>query len=270
MSRYARPMTNPPSRTARDTHYANLRRAYRDKHASANNEPLRLYGLHTVAAAIANPRRGITKLLVTRNALQRLEVKRDDLEPEIVEPKVLDQLVGADAVHQGIVAEVDPLPELRLDALPECNLVLVLDQVTDPHNIGAVLRSAVAMAAGAVIMTARHAPAESMVLAKAASGALEHVPVIRVRNLADALGTLHEQGFTTVGLDSDGEHDLRASMAGDRIALVLGAEGKGLRQRTRDTVNALARIDLPGPIRSLNVSNAAVLSLYIARQHLDG
>jgi 23S rRNA (guanosine2251-2'-O)-methyltransferase len=164
--------------------------------------------------------------------------------------------------------EAKPLVPKRLDALGEANLVVVLDQVTDPHNVGAILRSAVAFGAGALITTQRHSPSESGVLAKAASGALEHIDLIEVKNLAEALGALHSAGFATVGLDSDGPVELEASFAGERVALVLGAEGKGLRQKTRETVNALARLDMPGAIRSLNVSNAAAVALYAARLYL--
>src|SRR5690606_32362972 len=135
-------------------------------------------------------------------------------------------------------------------------------------NVGAIMRSAVAFGAGALVTTARHSPAESGVLAKAASGALEHIDMIEVRNLAEALERLHDAGFRTIGLDSEGPAELEKSFSGERIALVLGAEGKGLRQKTRETVTALARLDMPGPIRSLNVSNAAAVALYAARRHL--
>jgi 23S rRNA (guanosine2251-2'-O)-methyltransferase len=144
----------------------------------------------------------------------------------------------------------------------------VLDQVTDPHNVGAIMRSAVAFGAGALITTQRHSPQESGVLAKSASGALEHIDLIEVKNLADALGKLHVSGFQTVGLDSDGPQEMEKSFAGEKIALVLGAEGKGLRQKTRETVTALARLDMPGAIRSLNVSNAAAVALYAAKSYL--
>jgi 23S rRNA (guanosine2251-2'-O)-methyltransferase len=144
----------------------------------------------------------------------------------------------------------------------------VLDQVTDPHNVGAIMRSAVAFGAGALITTQRHSPQESGVLAKSASGALEHIDHIEVKNLADALGKLHDAGFQTVGLDSDGPAEMENSFAGKKIALVLGAEGKGLRQKTRETVSALARLDMPGAIRSLNVSNAAAVALYAASKWL--
>ena len=232
---------------------------------------MRLYGLHTVRAALDNPRRKVKRLVVTRNALERLEIADTAalrFPVEMVEPREIDRILGGDAVHQGAMIEAVPLTPKRLDALGDATLVVVLDQVTDPHNVGAVLRSAVAFGAGALITTARHSPAESGVLAKAASGALEHIDHIEVRNLADALETLHAAGFRSVGLDSEGDAEVEASLSGERIALVLGAEGKGLRQKTRETVSALARLDMPGPIRSLNVSNAAAVALYAARKFL--
>ena len=275
--------------TPKDSHYARLRRTHRDAKggtrpnamprprpggAPAEAVPgglVRLYGLHTARAALDNPRRRIVRLMVTRNALARLGLAEPlDLPfpAEVVEPRALDRLLGADAVHQGVLVEAHPLVPKPLGELGETPLLIVLDQVTDPHNVGAIMRSAVAFGAGALITTARHSPAESGVLAKAASGALEHIDLIEVRNLADALGELHAAGFQTVGLDSDGPAELETALAGPRIALVLGAEGKGLRQKTRETVTALARLDMPGPIRSLNVSNAAAVALYAARRFL--
>jgi 23S rRNA (guanosine2251-2'-O)-methyltransferase len=260
--------------TAKDSHYARLRRQHRDRKAESEGPReglVHLYGLHTVRAAIDNPRRGIRRLLVTRNALARLEIGDGNslrFPVEMVEPKEIDRLTGPDAVHQGVLAEAEPLTPKPLSALGDTRLVLVLDQVTDPHNVGAIMRSAVAFGAGALVTTARHSPSESGVLAKAASGALEHIDHIEVRNLAEALGALHELGFQTIGLDSDGPAELEATFAGDRLALVLGAEGKGLRQKTRETVTALARLDMPGAIRSLNVSNAAAVALYAARKFL--
>jgi 23S rRNA (guanosine2251-2'-O)-methyltransferase len=272
--------------TPKDSHYARLRRAHRDEKRGGPSprprpagEPgapvpdglVRLYGLHTVRAALDNPGRRISRMLATRNALERLGIADAAALPfpaEIVEPREIDRLLGADAVHQGAMIEARPLTPKRLGALGGTNLIVVLDQVTDPHNVGAILRSAVAFGAGALITTQRHSPSESGVLAKAASGALEHIDLIEVRNLAEALGELHETGFATVGLDSDGPAELEASFAGERVALVLGAEGKGLRQKTRETVNALARLDMPGAIRSLNVSNAAAVALYAARLYL--
>jgi 23S rRNA (guanosine2251-2'-O)-methyltransferase len=277
------------SKTPKDTHYAKLRRAYRDQKSGGQpafrprpNVPpgeaapdglLRLYGLHTVRAAIDNPRRKVRRMLVTRNALERLEIADADALPfpvEIVEPRDIDRITGSDAVHQGALIEAVPLKPKALDALGDTPLVLVLDQVTDPHNVGAIIRSAVAFGAGALITTQRHSPHESGVLAKSASGALEHIDMIEVKNLADALGQLHDEGFQTIGLDSEGPAELEKTFATQKIALVLGAEGKGLRQKTRETVTALARLDMPGAIRSLNVSNAAAVSLYAARKFLKG
>jgi 23S rRNA (guanosine2251-2'-O)-methyltransferase len=156
----------------------------------------------------------------------------------------------------------------RLDSLKDRPLLLVLDQVTDPHNVGAIMRSAVAFDAGAVVTTERHSPTESGVMAKSASGALEMIPYIQITNLADALEELAKLGFQTIGLDSEGPAPLEGTFSGAKIALVLGAEGKGLRQKTRATCDALARLDMPGAIKSLNVSNAAAISLYAARAYL--
>ena len=264
----------PPSHTPKDSHYARLRREHRERTQTAQKPEdanrVRLYGLHSVRAALENPLRKKHRLLVTRNASQRLQWKptHEDLQPEIVEPRIIDAMVGIDAVHQGALLETEPLHTKRLDALGDAKLLLILDQVTDPHNVGAILRSAVAFGATALITTARHSPQESGVLAKAASGALEHIDHIEVRNLAEALGVLTDAGFQTLGLDSEGPAELERSFSGERIALVLGAEGKGLRQKTRETVGTLARLDMPGAIRSLNVSNAAAVSLYAARQYL--
>jgi 23S rRNA (guanosine2251-2'-O)-methyltransferase len=264
--------------TPKDSHYARLRRQHRAQAGGPKPAPgtppdgqVFLYGLHTVKAAIANPARHIVKLVATRNALQRLGIGDTAALPypvEIVEPRAIDALAGADAVHQGVLAVARALTPARLEALGACDLVLVLDQVTDPHNVGALMRSAVAFGAGALVTTTRHSPQESGVLAKAASGALEHLDHIEVRNLAEALEALAAQGFQTIGLDSEGPAALEQVLAGGRIALVLGAEGKGLRQKTRDTVSALARLDMPGAIKSLNVSNAAAIALYASRRHL--
>ena len=267
---------NDTSHTPKDSHYARLRRQHRDAKAEAEGPAdglVLLYGLHTVRAAIGNPARRIRRLLATRNALARLELADSDALPfaiEMVEPKEIDRLTGPDAVHQGVLAEAEPLAPKPFSALGDTQLVLVLDQVTDPHNVGAIMRSAVAFQAGALVTTARHSPSETGVLAKAASGALEHIDHIEVRNLSDALKQLQAEGYQTVGLDSDGPEVLEDSFSGAKIALVLGAEGKGLRQKTRETVDRLARLELGGEIRSLNVSNAAAVAMYAARRHLGG
>jgi 23S rRNA (guanosine2251-2'-O)-methyltransferase len=229
-----------------------------------------LYGWHTVTAALANPRRRIRKLLLTENAALRLtnENINTRVTPEIVRPSAIDQRLGPDAVHQGLLAEADPLPSPDIETLTQEGIVLVLDQITDPHNVGAIMRSAAAFAVKAIVTTARHSPEATGVLAKSASGALEVVPLVLVQNLARALTGLNDRGFMTVGLDSNGDENLAAIQLQQPLALVLGAEGKGLRQLTRDTCSAVARLDMPGQIKSLNVSNAAVLALYIGASRL--
>lgn len=279
---------NNPTHTAKDSHYAKLRRAHRDAKAAQNasrsvpgkkpdkglldpDRSVLLYGLHPVRAALDNPDREVRKMWITKNALNRLGVSDPASLPfdaDIVTPQAIDKLLPDDAIHQGVLIDAAPLPVPPLDALKTGSMVLVLDQVTDPHNVGAIMRSAVAFGAGAIVTTLRNSPSESGVLAKSASGALELIPYIQVTNLAEAIETLNGLGFATIGLDSEGPKRLEETLSGDRIALVLGAEGKGLRQKTRATVTALARLDMPGAIKSLNVSNAAAVSLYAAHAHL--
>ncbi|QCI97526.1 23S rRNA (guanosine(2251)-2'-O)-methyltransferase RlmB [Agrobacterium larrymoorei] len=285
----------PKDKSARDTHYANLRRTVRDakrergeiptpqqqkrrnkagddwKPPQLSPDQVYLYGLHTVRAALANKEREIIKLSVTQNAFARLDIGEASEQPfpvETVSPQDIDKVFGPEAIHQGVMLETRPLPVRKLSALKDSPLILVLDQVTDPHNVGAIMRSAVAFNAGALITTMRHSPTESGVLAKSASGALELIPYIQITNLADALGELHKLGFTSIGLDSEGPAPIEQTFSGEKIALVLGAEGKGLRQKTRETVTHLARLDMPGEIKSLNVSNAAAIALYATRQFL--
>ncbi len=243
--------------------------AWRDREAGPDG-PVILYGWHTVTMALANPRRHIRKLLLTENAARRLaeEGIETRVTPEIVRPSQIDQLLSPDAVHQGLLAEADPLPSPDIDTLEPEGMVLVLDQITDPHNVGAILRSAAAFAVKAIVTTVRHSPEATGVLAKSASGALELVPLVTVQNLARALHRLNERGFMTVGLDSQGSENLSEVALREPLALVLGAEGKGLRQLTRDTCKVVARLDMPGEIKSLNVSNAAVLALYIGASRL--
>jgi 23S rRNA (guanosine2251-2'-O)-methyltransferase len=242
---------------------------WRDRDARPDG-PAILYGWHTVTAALANPQRKFRKLLLTENAAHRLAEENIDtrVQPELVRPGVIDQRLGPDAVHQGMLAEVDPLPSPDIDTLAQEGIVLVLDQITDPHNVGAIMRSAAAFGVKAIITTARHSPEATGVLAKSASGALELVPFITVQNLARALNELNDNGFMTVGLDSEGSENLSAVALQAPLALVLGAEGKGLRQLTRETCRTVARLDMPGEIKSLNVSNAAVLALYIGATRL--
>jgi len=224
-----------------------------------------LYGWHTVKAALENPGRRIRRLYATANAARRLAEDGVALavEPELVRPDAIAHRLGPDAVHNGLLAEADPLPSPELEDLQPAGIVLVLDQITDPHNVGAILRTAAGFAVNAVITTARHSPEATGVLAKSASGALEYVPIVTVQNLARALATLRERGYLLVGLDSTGDVDLGDAALRAPLALVLGAEGKGLRQLTRATCDQVARLDLPGRIKSLNVSNATALALYV-------
>ena len=247
-------------------------RRFRAGPAYPPDGPSVLYGWHTVKAALENPARRIRRLFATENAARRLA---DDgialpVKTELVRPDIIDARLGPDAVHQGLLAEADPLPAPSIAELEPNGVVLVLDQITDPHNVGAILRSTAAFAAKAIITTARHSPEATGVLAKSASGALELVPLVTVQNLARGLEELRQQGFLLVGLDSTGDTDLADLALRAPLALVLGAEGKGLRQLTKATCDHVARIDLPGQIKSLNVSNAAALALYIAQRRLRG
>lgn len=226
--------------------------------------PVYLYGLHTVRAALDNPRRKKRRLLATPNALMRLTETGAVSGIPIVEanPPELARLLGSEAVHQGVALEVDAVDRFGLADIHAPRLVVVLDQITDPHNVGAILRTSCAFGADAVVTTHRYAPRETGVMAKAASGALDLVPLVEVRNLADALGALKSRGLTVIGFDSEAPAPLRPRPGGKPLAVVLGAEGKGLRQRTRELCDEMVRLDMPGPIKSLNVSNAAAIALF--------
>src|SRR5215468_10878862 len=245
------------------------KRAFRPRRQGADG-PVLLYGWHTVKAALENPRRHFRRLLATENAARRLaeDGLKLSLSPELVRPDAIAAQLPPDAVHQGLLAEADPLPSPGIEDLPGEGIVLALDQITDPHNVGAILRSAAAFGVRAVVMTTRHSPEATGVLAKSASGALEHVPIAIVGNLARALDALKARGYLLVGLDSLGTADLAELPLASPLGLVLGAEGKGLRQLTRTTCDAVARLELPGAIKDLNVSNAAALALYIAASRL--
>ena len=236
-----------------------------------------IFGAHAVREALGNPRRQIKELRASRNAghaLAEAGIPSERLALlEEVEPKSLARLLPEGAVHQGFAAFVEPLPPLGLADLapaPAGGPLLVLDQVTDPRNVGAILRSAAAFGAGGLLVQDRHSPPESGVLAKAASGALEHVPLVRVPNLAQGLRALEDMGYWRVGLAGEADADLEAALAaapGPALALVLGAEGTGLRRLTRETCDALARLPTQGPVASLNVSAAAAVALYAATGH---
>lgn len=238
--------------------------ARKNKSIKKTGGGLKFWGRHAVEAALDNPRRVIKKISITREALATLEIP-DDIAVVICDVADLGRVIPRDAPHQGMVADVDPLPDIWLgDVLDEQTdrPLLLLDQVTDPHNVGAILRSAAAFDAAAIITQDRHAPPESGVVAKSASGALEIVPWIRVVNLSRALDDIAEAGYWRIGLDGDAGDELESAMGKGKIALVMGAEGEGLRQNVAAHCDTLARLPMSPRMESLNVSNAAAIALY--------
>jgi 23S rRNA (guanosine2251-2'-O)-methyltransferase len=235
---------------------------------AAEDGPLRLYGLHAVEAALQNPKRGVLRLLMTENAEHRLASALAGRTPERVSPRDLDRMLGPDTVHQGVLLETEPLPEPSLHDIAAAadaqGPLVVLDQVTDPHNVGAILRSCAVFGASGLVMTRRHSPPLDATLAKSASGGLELVPIALEQNLVRSITDMKGLGFTVIGLDDDAEHLLEEQPFDGRVALVLGAEGKGLRELTRQSCDRLCRITTAGPIASLNVSNAAAVALHLA------
>jgi 23S rRNA (guanosine2251-2'-O)-methyltransferase len=231
------------------------------------NRP-RFWGRHAVAAALANPERRVVRIWATREAAAEFDIE-SGIPVTYADGADLGRLVARDAPHQGIVAEVERLDDILLadllDAAEDRRPLLVLDQVTDPHNVGAILRSAAAFDALGLVTQDRHAPPESGALAKAASGALETVPWVRVVNLARALDEMAEAGFWRIGLTGEAETTLQAALGPPRVALVLGAEGEGMRQNTEMHCDSLAKLPISERIESLNVSNAAAIALYAAR-----
>ncbi|MEY8837454.1 23S rRNA (guanosine(2251)-2'-O)-methyltransferase RlmB, partial [Cribrihabitans sp. XS_ASV171] len=237
-------------------------------------ETVWLFGLHAVRDALENPRREKLRLIVTPNAQAKLEqaIAAAGIAPEVADPRKFTAPLDPGSVHQGAALEVKPLDWGRLEevaigaARPR---VILLDRVTDPHNVGAILRSAEVLGASAVIGTRHHSAPETGALAKTASGALERQPYLRVRNLAEAIRDLQGIGYFVLGLDGEAEVTLEAALdgQGDRpVALVLGAEGPGLRQKTKETVDRLVKIDAAGGFGSLNVSNAAAIALYASQR----
>jgi 23S rRNA (guanosine2251-2'-O)-methyltransferase len=231
-----------------------------------------IYGHHAVTTALGNPRRHIRRLLAVDSEMARLLPER---KAERTDPAALAALLPQGAVHQGLAALVDPLPMVDLgellEDLPEGPArLLLLDQVTDPQNVGAILRSAAALGAAGVILTERHAAPESGSLAKAASGALDVLPLVRVVNLSRAIEALKQAGFWCLGLAAEGEMTLAEAKPTGRIALVLGAEGTGLRRLTREHCDQLVRLPTRGPIDQLNVSNAAAIALYELARDISG
>lgn len=242
---------------------------------SEARETVWLFGLHAVRDALLNPRREKLRLVLTKNAFDRLEeaVTQSGMTPEIVDPRRFDVPIDEGSVHQGAAMEVRPLNWGSLMDVAISGqgapLVVLLDRVTDPHNAGAVLRSAEVFGARAVIAPRHHSAPETGALAKTASGALERQPYLRVSNLADAMQELREAGYVLIGLEGEADLTLAEAIAGAgtrAIGLVLGAEGPGLREKTKETCDVLARIPAAGAFGSLNVSNAAAVSLYAASQ----
>jgi 23S rRNA (guanosine2251-2'-O)-methyltransferase len=230
-----------------------------------------LYGFHAVREALRNPRRECLDLFATPAAAEKLsaDISAREISLRTVDPESLSARLGPEAVHQGVFLEARPLPALDISEIErKSGLVLALDQITDPHNVGAILRTAAAFAVDAVIVTERHAPEFSGVLAKTASGGLEHVALVEVVNLARALDQLGDAGYQRVGLDSEGPASLEKTVLSAPVALVLGAEGKGLRRLTREKCDVLARLDMPGAIKSLNVSNACAVALALTSARL--
>lgn len=252
-------MSKPRPRNRPNSH---KRKMSARPHGSGENW---LWGTHAVTAALANPNRKLKRLVGTQNGLSRLV----DLgaRGEVLEPSAIDALLPRDAVHQGLAAQFDPLEPVHLDELIArgATRVAVLDQVSDPHNLGAIFRSAAAFGVGAVILQTRNAPAITGIVAKSAVGAIETVQECRVVNIARALDTLNDAGFHTVGLAGEGRAKIEAAVSGARkLAIVLGAEGPGLRPGVAKACAELAHIPIASEMESLNVSNAAAIAFYAA------
>ncbi|MEE4199568.1 23S rRNA (guanosine(2251)-2'-O)-methyltransferase RlmB [Erythrobacter sp.] len=232
----------------------------------ATSGHVRLWGRHPVEAALMNPARQHRKLWATREGIAALDGELPpDFPVEFADVTDLARLVAKDAPHQGLVLECEPLEDVFLDNVANgdpARPIILLDQVTDPHNVGAILRSAAAFGAAAIVTQDRHAPPEGGVLAKSASGALETVPWVRVVNLARALGELAEAGYWRIGLAGEAEATLAEALSAGPLAIVLGAEGEGMRYNIAQHCDALARLPITSAIESLNVSNAAAIALY--------
>ncbi len=240
------------------------RQGSRRGRATTDDGGVQIYGFHAVAAALANPQRPINQIWLSDNARHRLRDLIEARQPVLhrCRPAELDKRLGADTVHQGVLMDAGPLPFSTLDTLIGEGPIIILDQVTDPHNVGAVLRSAAAFGAAGLVMTRRHSPPLAGALAKSASGALELVPVALVQNLARALSDLKASGVRLIGFDGDGDALFEDLSSDGPIGLVLGAEGRGLRASTKAGCDKLCRLLTAGPLDSLNVSNAAAVGLH--------
>lgn len=252
------------------------RKTSRRKHDTQNSTPSRpnsapagtewIYGRHATYAALGNPQRHNNRLIATTEAASRLREDFPSLQPEIVNRDTLDTMLPDHAVHQGVALlastlQAIALEELLIDLASQA-IIVVLDQVTDPHNVGAVLRSAAAFGAIGVVVQGRSAPPSSGALTKAASGAFDILPLVRVTNLARALKKIEAAGFWRIGLDGGAAQTIEEAPLNDRVALILGAEGSGLRRLTREACDHLVSISTPGKLKTLNISNAATVALY--------
>ncbi|HEY1780983.1 MAG TPA: RNA methyltransferase [Roseiarcus sp.] len=260
-----RPQASTPARPAAGS-------APRDRPGERREAKVSLiYGFHSVVAALQAPRRELIRLYATAAAAERLgaEIAARGLETRIMSLEEISARAPREAVHQGLLLEARPLAPIDVAELPANGLVLVLDQITDPHNVGAILRTAAAFAVDALVTTERHSPEFAGALAKSASGGLEHVPICAVTNLARALQEMGDMGYWRIGLDSEAPGRLTDGTLARPLALVLGAEDRGLRRLTRERCDRLARLDLPGAIRSLNVSNACAIALALAHERIS-
>jgi len=261
------PVNEHPGAKARTPQRSPERRGRREPHAS---DVVQIYGFHSVSAALQAPRRTLIRLYATQAAAERLssEIAARGIETQILDNEEITRRTPREAVHQGVLLEARPLEPIDISDLPDRGLVLVLDQVTDPHNVGAILRTGAAFGIDALVTTERHSPEFTGALAKSASGGLEHVPICSVVNLSRALNELGDLGYVRIGLDSQGSQSIEDVPISRPLALVLGAEGKGLRRLTREHCDVLARLEMPGAIKSLNVSNACAVALTLVHQKL--
>ena len=254
-------MSKPRPRNRPNSH---RRKSSQKPHGSGENW---LWGVHAVSAALANPRRQLKRLIGTKNGLGRLASA--PARAELVEPGAIDAVLPRDAVHQGLAAQFDPLPPVQIEDViaSGATRIAVLDQVSDPHNLGAIYRSASAFGVSALVLQTRNAPPITGIVAKSAVGAVETVSECRVVNIARALETLNDHGFHTVGLAGEGQALIHQAVAGaTKLAIVLGAEGPGLRPGVAKACAELARIPIAAEMESLNVSNAAAIAFYEAER----
>lgn len=221
-----------------------------------------LYGVHAAISALANPAREVRRIVLTRNASEKLALQARHPRPEIVEPAMVDKLLGPEAVHQGIALLVKPMESLDLEDVTGERPLLLLDQITDPHNVGAILRTAAAFGAAALVVPKHGAPRESGAMAKAAAGALDIIPLVTVTNLVAAIEELKLAGYWVAGLDGEATQALHEAKLSLKTALVLGSEGKGIRRLVGEHCDLLVKLPINPQMESLNVSNAAAIALY--------